>query len=107
MGEEHMRTNRKAILMAAVMAAGLATQSLRATTLTWDADAAGSLLGGTGTWDTVTALWTPDGVSYVTWSNSNPDSPVFGGTAGTVTLAEPITTSGITLNTTNYDLDLN
>src|SRR5689334_2912795 len=88
-GEENMRTNRKAMLAAAVMAMGLAGQSLRATTLSWDAD--GSLpLGGSGTWDTVTPLWTPDGVSYVNWNNATPDTPVFGGTAGTVTLAEPI-----------------
>ena len=80
-----MRNNRKAALMAAVMAVGL-VGSAHATTLTWDADAAGTALGGTGTWDTVTPLWTADGVSYVNWNNATPDSPVFGGTAGTVTV---------------------
>src|SRR4249920_2791596 len=96
-----MRMNRKAIF-AAVMAMGLGNATLQATTLTWDADAAGTALGGTGTWDTVTPLWTADGVNYVNWNNATPDSPVFGGTAGTVTLAEPITTNGMTFNTANY-----
>ncbi len=40
-----------------------------------------------------------------TWSNSNPDFAVFGGTAGTVTLGDPITVGGLRFDTNNYILD--
>jgi fibronectin-binding autotransporter adhesin len=68
----------------------------------WDANGTGVGLGGTGTWNTTDALWSPnsDGVSgpYSVWNNAALDDAFFGGTpTGTVTLGVPITVHNITL----------
>jgi fibronectin-binding autotransporter adhesin len=60
---------------------------------------------GTKTWDTATANWgtVPTGpYTAVTWTNANNDNAVFEGTAGTVTLGEPITVSNLTFSVVNY-----
>lgn len=60
---------------------------------------------GTGTWNTTDQVWgTSTGGPYAaaTWSNIAPDSAIFEGTAGTVTLGEPITAAGLTFSTTGY-----
>lgn len=59
--------------------------------------------GGSGTWDAgTTADWsTSVGGSSVVWTNG--DLGVFGGTAGTVTIASGgVSASGLTFNTTGY-----
>ena len=77
-----------------------------AATLTWNADGvAGDPTGGTGTWDTASSLWDNAG-TMTTWSSATPDSALFGGTAGTVTLGGAITAGTLTFNTASYVLDL-
>src|SRR5688572_14774906 len=71
--------NRANVVLAAAVAAFFAGQSLHAATLTWDADGVTPVSGGSGNWDLVGSLWTPDlGSSYVAWTNNAaPDSAVF------------------------------
>lgn len=65
----------------------------------------GAGLGGNGNWDTTNSFWlASDGTTFGTWNNTNNDTAVFWGTAGTVTLTEPITVGGLTFNTTGYTL---
>jgi len=76
--------------------------------VTWDADlGTGGLQDGGGTWNTTAANWWT-GSGYKTWSNAPADSATFGvggPASGAVTLAEPITTAGITFNApANYTL---
>ncbi|KRC81464.1 hypothetical protein ASE13_03470 [Sphingomonas sp. Root241] len=75
----------------------------------WDANGTAVGNGGTGTWSTnpvpANQTWSPnsDGVSgpYTVWDNTLLDNAIFGGTAGTVTLATPITVHNITFQTNN------
>ena len=69
----------------------------------WDPghSASGTGSGGNGAWDTSTANWF-NGISDVTWSNTDGPVAVFAGSAGTVTLGTGITASGLTFNTTGY-----
>ncbi len=82
----------------------LFAQPALAAVLIWDGDTATSgLQDGGGTWNATDSNRWYNGSSsaYQAWSNSNPDSAVFGvgsGTAGTVTLASPLTASGLTFN---------
>jgi len=62
---------------------------------------------GAKTWDTTTANWgTGSGGPYntATWNNATPDSAVFQGTAGTVTLGEAISISNLALTVANYNI---
>jgi autotransporter-associated beta strand protein len=77
-----------------------------ATILSWDPNITGAASGGTGTWDTVNLQWF-DGAADVAWNNATPDSAVFAGTAGTVSLAGPITAAALSVNSNNYVIDLN
>jgi fibronectin-binding autotransporter adhesin len=74
----------------------------------WDANGATAGNGGAGTWNTTTPAWSPnaDGTTgpYTPWSNATPDNAIFGGTAGTVTLGEPITVHNVIFNTAGYTL---
>jgi len=75
----------------------------------WDVNVTNTGSGGTGTWDTSTNVWSPngDGVSgpyVVPWDNAALDNAIFGGTAGTVTLGEPITVHDLTFNSAGYVL---
>jgi fibronectin-binding autotransporter adhesin len=90
--------------MAVVIASVLQTS---AATVNWDADAAGPLTGGSGTWNTTSALWDDGLGNYAPWSNAVPDGAVFAGTAGTVSLGEAIAAASVLLNTSNYAIDLN
>jgi len=55
--------------------------------------------GGTNTWDNGTTLfWNTGGA----WTSSANNRAIFGGTAGTVTLGEPITSGALTFNTAGY-----
>ncbi|MCL1633627.1 autotransporter-associated beta strand repeat-containing protein [Luteimonas sp. SX5] len=76
----------------------------------WDVNATALGQGGTGTWNTSSLFWNEfnDGVTgpMDSWNNAAPggDNAFFMGTAGTVTLAGPITVHDITFGTNNYTL---
>jgi fibronectin-binding autotransporter adhesin len=74
------------------------------------AGAADLYWSGTGTWDTAATNWgSSQGGPYTgsTWSNATPDSAVFEGVAGTVTLGEAITAAGLTFDVDGYTLTAN
>ena len=52
---------------------------------------------GTGNWDTSSAFW-----SGALWNNTGHYNAVFGGTAGTVTLTEPVTAVDLEFNSGSY-----
>jgi autotransporter-associated beta strand protein len=58
--------------------------------------------GGAGTWDTTTLNWDAGAVPHVAWDNAANDTAIFGGTAGAVTVATPITVGGVTITTNGY-----
>ncbi len=76
---------------------------MKAANLVWDSDgASGGTTGGTGTWDTSTALWDNAG-SMEDWINAF-NIAYFGGTAGVVTVASTVQAGGLVFNTTGYRL---
>jgi autotransporter-associated beta strand protein len=93
-------------MLLAVTAALAVTRPAMATILNWDPNMTGAASGGTGTWDTVNLQWF-DGAADVAWNNATPDSAVFAGAAGTVSLAGPITAAALSVNSNNYVIDLN
>jgi fibronectin-binding autotransporter adhesin len=98
------------LIIALAVAAGLLVPATgRAATLTWWATGSTGSVGGAGTWDTSGLNWTADGVTWSAWSNPTapPDTAVFGGTAGTVTLSTGITVGGLTFDTTGYTISGN
>ena len=77
-----------------VIPVGVAT----ATDLYWSGD---------GAWNTADANWgtvTAGPYTTATWSNTTPDSAIFEGTAGTVTLGEPISIGDMTINVASYTI---
>src|SRR5688500_6375497 len=102
-GRNRMVKHRKIAVAAALVAAGLTATSLSAATLAWDPDGTAPVNGGSGTWNTSSAFWTADdGGSYTNWSNATPDSAIFGGTAGTVSLGSAITAAALTFDANDY-----
>ena len=87
--------------MAALLA--LARSSAVAVDLQWDPDATPPPSGGSGNWNTTGAFWF-NGTTDVPWNNANLDSAIFAGTAGTVTLTEPITAAGLQFDTAGYTI---
>jgi fibronectin-binding autotransporter adhesin len=80
-----------------------------AATFSWDTLAGDSALtGGSGSWDTTTALWSEDnGITNVPWpsTSSGNDDAVFGGTGGVVTIAAGgITANDITFQVGDYTI---
>ncbi len=71
------------------------------TALQWDNNGVLPVNGGTGAWNTTSAFWF-NGAAFQTWSNAALDDAVFGATAGTVTLAAPITAHNLSFDTTGY-----
>jgi len=57
--------------------------------------------GGTGTWNTTLTNWDSGTGPHVAWDNSNLDTAVLEGAAGTVTLGAPITAGGIQSTSTS------
>src|SRR4051812_42811503 len=103
-----MPRNRRAVMaLAALAGVSLLGPIVQGATLSWDPDGAGGNVGGAGAWNTTSPFWTADGINYVNWSNANPDSAIFGGTSGVVSLAEAITANALTFNINNYTIDLN
>lgn len=75
----------------------------------WDVNGTSVGSGGSGNWDTSTNIWSPsgDGVSgpYIApWNNLALDNAFFGGTAGTVTLTEPIRVHNLNFSVGGYTL---
>ncbi len=59
--------------------------------------------GGTSTWNNSTTNWTNvSGTTNVAWANR---FSVFSGTAGTVTVTEPVTSTGMQFSTNGYTLN--
>lgn len=71
----------------------------QAATLTWDTVTGdgGTITGGTGTWTDGLGNWNT-GSGDTVWNSATPDSAIFGGTAGTVTLGGAVTVGNIVLN---------
>ena len=96
---------RSFLLASSVFAAPAAPAAI----LYWDGNATqtANADGGAGNWDdnnlTNWDTLATAGADSV-WLSSNPDSAVFGATAGAVTLTAPITVGGLTFNTTAYQL---
>jgi autotransporter-associated beta strand protein len=80
------------------------TQHASATPLHWSGN--GAIQGGGGAWDTTSSRWgvAEIGPYQLNWNNANTDTAIFGGTAGTVTLAAPVTLAGIFFNTAGYTM---
>jgi autotransporter-associated beta strand protein len=76
--------------MTCLMALWLPGPAARGATLLWD--------GGSNNWDQSSSFWNGGGV----WTNSADNIAQFGGTSGTVSLAEAILAGGLILNTTGY-----
>ncbi|HSI08342.1 MAG TPA: autotransporter-associated beta strand repeat-containing protein [Rariglobus sp.] len=94
-------TRRCWIAVIALLSSLLSGPGLRAqTSLYWT--------GGGGTWDTTTSQWSSnvDGSTPLeTWVNADPaNDAVFGLTAGTVTLSEPVTARSLTFTTDGYTI---
>lgn len=84
------------------------TPSLPAATLHWDgATISPNADGGSGLWNTTDPNWDNASIGGAdsVWSNVSPDFGVFGGGAGTVTLGENITVSGLQFNTSGYTIN--
>lgn len=98
-GRAHGSKTLRRVALAAAVGLALADWS-RAAVLTWAPGGAG---GGVGNWDTSTANWN-GGTSA--WSNTTPpNSAVFGGTSGAVTLTTPISLADILFNASGYTLN--
>lgn len=70
------------------------------TNTTADAD------GGTGAWNNTDTNWdsAATGGTNTAWNNATPDSAIFGGVAGTVTLGEAKTAASIQIDTAGYTI---
>ena len=95
------------VLPLAVLA-GLAASPARALDLYWDPNSENTGQGGDGTWNLNDTFWNSDddGVTgpFRAWDNGAPDNAIFAGTAGTVTLGDPITAGSLTFDTNAYTL---
>ena len=97
-----MRWLMRTVLLAVLAAAGVA----RAGTYTWDADGAGPVSGGTGLWDTASALWSNTSTTaWSTWPNTTPntDLALFSGTPGgivTIAAGQTINVNAIKIGST-------
>ncbi|MFO1489361.1 MAG: autotransporter-associated beta strand repeat-containing protein [Kiritimatiellia bacterium] len=81
----------------------LLATSAPAVTYTWDANGGTAGTGGTGNWDTTSALW--DNAGLVAWPTTGTDNDaLFDGTAGTVTLTTGITVNDLTFNLDGYSI---
>jgi len=78
--------------------------------LYWDTDGVTAGLGGTGNWGAVANTntnWTfnPAGTGpNFTWPNTALSDAIFAGTAGTVTLVDPLQVRNVTFNVTGYTI---
>jgi fibronectin-binding autotransporter adhesin len=96
----------RASLMVAAVLLGVSvatTPKAKAANLYWD-NVAGSGTGGSGDWDTTSAFWstTSAGTDAGVGAFSLGDTAFFTGTAGTVTLTEPITIGGLVFSGADF-----
>lgn len=103
-----MRLKFGSLLVVALALALAAAQPAKAIDLYWSGDAVSQ--GGNGTWDTTLARWglVAGGPYGTVWTN--PNTAIFGGTAGTVTLGGNMTLGsaalvGFNFQTSGYILD--
>jgi autotransporter-associated beta strand protein len=89
----------RTLLLATVVTVFCILPRAMAAQLTWGVGG----VGGVGAWDTATSNWWTGSVN-TNWNNNVPDSAIFGGTGGDVTLGGPITVGDITINTTGYGI---
>ena len=112
------RISRRFILensIARVLATALTCAAAHAATLSWDISPGivgpgdSAITGGGGTWDLAAGNWSSDGgVNNVAWVNNVlPDSAVFGGAAGAITLGAAITANALTFDTAGYSISGN
>jgi autotransporter-associated beta strand protein len=96
----HGPTRLPACLLAALIA-----HSASAASLYWSGN--GTTQGGAGTWDTTPNHWgtASSGPYPSAWNNSNNDTAIFAGTAGTATLGADVIVGGLQFNTTGYIVD--
>lgn len=82
---------------------GATYQEAGAITLLWDTVSGdgGTTTGGSGTWTTGLGNWNT-GANDAIWSSATPDSAMFNGTGGTVTLGGAVTVGGMTFNVSGY-----
>ncbi|MCP2002244.1 UNVERIFIED_ORG: outer membrane autotransporter protein [Buttiauxella agrestis ATCC 33320] len=73
--------------------------TVHASTVTWSPTGQGS--GGSGTWDVIDSEWF-NGTVMLPWNNLAGDSALFGGTAGTITVTNPITVQDLLFNVNGY-----
>ena len=115
-----LRQNRLWIsrFLAVFMAVWQIGQPLQAATLYWDTDTSdtgnaidGTLLGGTGAWDTATSNWWPvPAGALATWGNTSSDTAIFSGptvsipTLNTATLASGLIANQLRFNRSGYTL---
>jgi fibronectin-binding autotransporter adhesin len=98
----------------AAVALFVAPSAAVAQSVYWDANGSSTGSGGTGNWNTTTALWSQSNSDvlgpYQTWVNNagSPNNAIFGltaagttTTAGTITLTEPIIVHNLTFQTVN------
>lgn len=89
-------------VIAASILLRLSTSSVLADSLYWDPTSTGGMGGGTGAWDFASPVWATaasDGTNTA-WVDGS--DAVFGGTAGNVTLASPISVHSLNFSTTGY-----
>lgn len=115
-----LRQNRLWIsrFLAVFMALWQIGQPLQAATFYWDTDTSdtgnaidGTLLGGTGAWDTATSNWWPvPAGALTTWGNTSSDTAIFSGptvsipTLNTATLASGMIANQLRFNRSGYTL---
>ncbi|UNK61500.1 autotransporter outer membrane beta-barrel domain-containing protein [Buttiauxella ferragutiae] len=73
--------------------------TVHASTVTWSPTGQGS--GGSGTWNVIDSEWF-NGTVMLPWNNLAGDSALFGGTAGTITVTNPITVQDLLFNVNGY-----
>jgi fibronectin-binding autotransporter adhesin len=98
-------------LLPLALLAGLTAAPALADELWWDPNGSNPGLGGTGAWNTADPFWSwptvgltiPDGISgpWQAWDNASLHDAYFANTAGTITLAGPISAHSLTFQNMN------
>ena len=95
------------LFVAACMALFSLSQSVVASTLTWDSGGLSPLApnSASGTWNLISAYWS-NGATDITWINANNDTASFGGATYTVSIANSIaiTAGGLTSSGTQVSI---
>ncbi|WP_407977145.1 autotransporter-associated beta strand repeat-containing protein [Brucella pseudogrignonensis] len=98
-------------ILAVSLASVFSANSAFSASLYWDPNGVTTGRGGAGTWNLTGAFWsaTADGLNgpYSAWNNASHDNAIFAGTAGTVTLANPITIGALQFSSNGYVLSGN